>query len=41
MKQIEGDTAGPRQKVGGQHKCLSCLVIFRYNEDWFAMIDPV
>ena len=40
MKKM-GSTAGPRKKVGGQHKCLSCMVIFRCNEDWFAMIKPI
>jgi len=36
-----GGTAGPRKKVGDQHKCLSWMVIFRCNEDWFAMINPI
>ena len=34
-------TAGPRKKVGCQHKCLSCMVIFHCNEGWFAMIKPI
>jgi len=34
-------TTGPRKKVGGQHKCLSCMVIFRCNEDWFASIKLI
>ena len=25
--------AGPWKKVGGQHKCLSCMVTFCWNED--------
>ena len=36
-----GGTSGPRKKSVGQHKCLSCMVIFRCNEDWFAMINPI
>jgi len=32
MKKV-GDTAEPRRKVGGQHKRLSCMVIFHSNED--------
>jgi len=32
MKKL-GGTAGPRKKVGGQHKYLSCMVIFHCNED--------
>ena len=32
-----GGTAGPRKKVGGQDKCLSCMVIFRCNENLFGM----
>jgi len=32
MKKLGGGTAGPR-KVGGQHKCLSCMAIFRCKED--------
>jgi len=40
MKKV-GSTAGPRKKVGDQHKCLSCMVIFHCNEDWFAMIKPI
>jgi len=28
-----GGTAGPRKHVGGQHKCLSCMVIFRCFEN--------
>jgi len=39
-EKTEEGTAGPR-KSGGQHKCLSCMVIFRCNEDWFAMINPI
>jgi len=33
IKKVGGATAGPRQKVGGQHKCLSCMVIFHCFED--------
>ena len=40
-KNWEGDIAGPRQKVGGSKISLSCMVIFRCNEDWLAMINPI
>jgi len=33
IKKVGGGTAGPRNKVGGQHKCLSCMVIFRCFEN--------
>jgi len=36
-----GGLCGPKEKSGGQHKRLSCMVIFRYNEGWFAMINPI
>jgi len=26
------------EKVGGQHKCLSCMVVFRCFDDYVAMI---
>jgi len=32
MKKLNGRW-GAKEKSGGQHKCLSCMVIFRYNED--------
>jgi len=32
---------GCHKKVGGQHKCLSCMLIFGCNEDWFAIINPI
>jgi len=35
-----GGTAGPRKKVG-QHKCLSCMVIFRCFQDKVATINPI
>jgi len=28
-----GGHSGAKEKVGGQHKCLPCLVIFRCDED--------
>jgi len=28
-----GGHCGVKEKSGGQHKCLSCMVIFRCNED--------
>jgi len=34
-------TAGPRKSRGGQHKCLSCIVIFHCFEDEVAMINPI
>ena len=40
MKKV-GGTAEPRKKVGGQHKCLPCMVIFHSGEDRFAMIKPI
>jgi len=33
MKKVGGGTAGPRKKKGGQHKYLSCMVIFDCFED--------
>jgi len=33
LKKWGWGTAGPRKKVGGQHKCLSCMVIFHCFED--------
>ena len=38
-----GGSAGPRKKVGGQHQCLSYMVIFRCNEYSFLinMINPI
>jgi len=32
-KTVWGGTAGLRKKSGGQHKCLSCMVIFHCFED--------
>jgi len=32
MKKV-GGTAGPRKKQGGQHKCLTFMVIFHCFED--------
>jgi len=32
---------GAKEKVGGQHKCLSFMVTFRCNEDWLAMVNPI
>jgi len=29
IKKVGGCTVGPGKEVGGQHKCLSCIVIFR------------
>ena len=40
MKKLGGHY-GAKEKVGGQHKCLSCMVIFRCTEDWFSMINPI
>jgi len=37
LKKWGWGTAGPRKKVGGQHKCLSCMVIFHCFEDKVAM----
>jgi len=36
-----GGTPRPRKKVVVQHKCLSCMVIFHCNKDWFAIIKPI
>ena len=36
-----GALRGQGKKVGGQHKCLSCMVIFHSKEDWFAIIKPI
>jgi len=33
MKKLEGGHRGAKDESGGQHKCLSCMVIFRCNED--------
>jgi len=41
MKKLEGGHRGAKDESGGQHKCLSCMVIFRCNEDWFALINPI
>jgi len=35
-----GCTPGPR-KTGVLHKRLSCMVVFRCYEDYFAMINPI
>jgi len=39
-KNWAGGTAGSRKKVGGQHKCLYFLVIFRCNEDLLWLPYP-
>jgi len=36
-----GETAGQRKKVGGQHKYLSCMKIFRCNEERLAMVNLI
>jgi len=41
MKKLGGALRGQGKNVRGQHKCLSCMVIFHCNEDWFAMIKPM
>jgi len=40
-KKLVRPLRGQGRKYGGQYKCLSCMVIFRSNEDWFAMINPI
>ena len=40
MKKL-GNHCGNKEKSRGQHSCLSCMEIFRCNEDWFAMINPI
>jgi len=36
-----GGHCGTKEKAGGQHKCLSCKVIFHWFEDYVAMINPI
>ena len=41
MKKL-GRHCGDKEKSRGANiKCLSCMVIFRCNEDWFAVIKPI
>ena len=40
MKKVGGN-CGAKEKVGGQHKYLSCMVIFHCFEDLVAMIKPI
>jgi len=41
MKKTRVPLRGQGKKKGCQHKCFSCLVIFRWNEVWLAMINPI
>jgi len=41
MKKVGGGHCGAKEKVGGQHKYLSCMAIFRCFEDLVAMIKPI
>jgi len=36
-----GDHCGAKEKVGGQRKCLSCMVIFHFFEDKVALINTI
>jgi len=38
---IWGGHCGAKENVGGQHKCRSCMVIFRCFEDEFVMVNPI
>jgi len=40
MKKVGGH-CGVMEKKGGQHECLSCMVIFDCFEDYVAMINPI
>jgi len=40
MKKVGSDCRA-KEKVGGQHKYLSCMVIFHCFEDLVAMIKPI
>jgi len=40
LKQWGGSLRG-KEKVGGKHKCLTCMVIFRFLEDSLAVINPI
>ena len=41
IKNCGGGNCGAKEKVGGQHKSLSCMVIFYCFEDYIAMINPI
>ena len=41
MKKVGWGHCRAKEKSRSQHKCLSCMVTFRYNEDWFAVINPI
>jgi len=36
-----GDHCGAKEKVGGATNMSSCMVIFRFFEDYVAMIYPI
>jgi len=41
IKKVGWGHCGAKEKVGGQLKCLSYMVIFRCFEDEVSMINPI
>jgi len=41
LKKVWGSLCGAKEKYGGQHKCISCMAIVRYFEEYIAKINPI
>jgi len=41
IKKLGGALRGQGKSRRANIKCLSCMVIFRCNEDWFPMFNPI